>query len=50
MIAAGLDTRLGELDRMMYDAPMHRVLIVARAGKVVGIVSSTDILAAVAAE
>ncbi|MEI7685567.1 MAG: CBS domain-containing protein [Planctomycetota bacterium] len=39
---------LSEISRMMLDAHIHRVLIVDAAGKPVGIVSSTDILAAVA--
>jgi predicted transcriptional regulator len=38
------------LARMMLDAHVHRIIIVDRADKPIGIVSSTDILAAVARE
>jgi len=41
-------TTIGELARMMLDAHIHRVLVVDAGDKPVGIVSSTDILAAVA--
>ena len=41
-------TRVGELARMMLDAHIHRVIIVDEARRPVGVVSSTDILAAVA--
>jgi CBS-domain-containing membrane protein len=43
------NTRIGELARIMYDSHIHRVLITDCAGKVVGIVSPMDILAALAA-
>jgi CBS domain-containing membrane protein len=39
---------IGELSRMMLDAHIHRVLIVDNDDKPVGIVTSTDILAAIA--
>jgi CBS-domain-containing membrane protein len=41
-------TPVSEVARMMIDAHIHRVIIVDERGKPVGIVSSTDILAAVA--
>lgn len=42
-------TRIGELARMMMEAHIHRVIVVDTAGKrPLGVVSSTDILAAVA--
>ncbi len=40
--------RIGELARMMIDAHIHRVIVVDEENRPVGIVSSTDILAAVA--
>jgi CBS domain-containing protein len=39
---------IGELARKMVDVHIHRVIVVDRAGKPIGIVSSTDVLAAVA--
>lgn len=42
------ETRLGALARMMLDAHVHRVIIVDEARRPVGIVSSTDLLAALA--
>lgn len=39
---------LGELARKMLDAHIHRVIVADKTGKPVGIVSSTDVLAAVA--
>jgi CBS domain-containing protein len=39
---------LGELARKMLDAHIHRVIVADNAGTPVGIVSSTDVLAAVA--
>ena len=39
---------LAELARMMLDAHIHRVIVVDRNGKPIGLVSSTDILAVVA--
>jgi CBS domain-containing protein len=46
-VTVGLDTPIRVLARHMIDAHIHRVVVDA-AGKPVGIVSSTDILAAVA--
>jgi CBS domain-containing protein len=43
-------TPVGELAQKMVDAHIHRVLVVADGNRVRGIVSSTDILAAVARE
>jgi len=41
-------TPLGELARMMLDAHIHRVIVVDADDRPIGVVSSTDILAAVA--
>jgi CBS-domain-containing membrane protein len=41
-------TRIGTLARMMVDARIHRVFVLDRVGRPVGVVSSTDVLAAVA--
>src|SRR5262249_29165895 len=41
-------TPVGELARKMIDAHIHRLIVVDGAGKPIGIVSSTDVLAAVA--
>jgi CBS domain-containing membrane protein len=41
-------TTIGELARMMLDAHIHRLIVVDGQGRPIGIVSSTDILAAVA--
>jgi predicted transcriptional regulator len=41
---------IGDLAQMMMDARIHRVIVVDHGGRPVGIVSSTDILAAVARE
>jgi CBS-domain-containing membrane protein len=41
-------TPIADLSRMMLDAHIHRVIVVDRSCRPVGIVSSTDILAAVA--
>jgi CBS-domain-containing membrane protein len=41
-------TPIGELARKMVDAHIHRVLVVADQGRPCGVVSSTDVLAAVA--
>jgi CBS-domain-containing membrane protein len=49
-VTAGLETRIGELARLMYYSHTHRVLITEGAGKVVGIVSSLDVLGALAGE
>jgi CBS domain-containing membrane protein len=42
------DASIGDLARMMVDAHIHRVIVVDADGRPVGIVSSTDVLAAVA--
>lgn len=42
------DTPIRTLTRMMIDASVHRVIVIDDAGRPVGIVSSTDVLAAVA--
>lgn len=41
-------TLIGEIARMMIDAHIHRVIVVDELNRPVGIVSSTDILAAIA--
>jgi CBS domain-containing protein len=40
--------RINQLARMMLDAHIHRVIVADEQGRPIGIVSSTDILAAVA--
>jgi CBS-domain-containing membrane protein len=50
VVTAGSQTPLSELSRMMVDAHVHRIIIVDEQGRPVGIVSSTDVLAAVARE
>jgi CBS domain-containing protein len=47
-VTAPRRTSIGALARMMLDAHIHRILVVDAGGKPVGIVSSTDILAALA--
>ncbi len=47
-VTAAPSTRIGELARMMIDAHIHRTIVVDEKGRPIGIVSSTDILAAVA--
>jgi CBS-domain-containing membrane protein len=47
-VTASTDTPIRTLTRMMIDAAIHRVVVVDEAGRPVGIVSSTDVLAAVA--
>ena len=47
-VTAAATTRIGDLARMMLDAHIHRVIIVDEETHPVGVVSSTDILAAVA--
>jgi CBS domain-containing protein len=42
------EARIGELARMMLDAHIHRLVVVSEENRPLGIVSSTDILAAVA--
>ncbi len=41
-------TPIADLSQMMLDAHIHRVIVVDRNGRPIGLVSSTDILAAVA--
>jgi CBS domain-containing protein len=48
VVSAGGKTPLPELARMMVDAQIHRVLILDERGRPVGVVSSTDLLAAAA--
>jgi CBS domain-containing protein len=48
VVTAGPQTPLTDLSRMMIDAHRHRVIVVEGQHKPIGIVSSTDILAAVA--
>jgi CBS domain-containing protein len=47
-VAAGPEARLGQLARRMINAHIHRVVILDRQQRPVGIVTSSDILAAVA--
>jgi CBS domain-containing protein len=47
-VTAATSTPIRDLARMMLDARIHRIVIVDEAGKPVGIVSSMDLLAAVA--
>jgi CBS domain-containing protein len=48
LVKATPDAGVGELARMMLDAHVHRVVVVDPEDRPVGIVTSTDILAAVA--
>jgi CBS domain-containing membrane protein len=48
LVTARPDARISELARWMLDAHIHRVIVTDGAGRPVGIVSSTDVLAAVA--
>lgn len=50
VITASPETPIGTLARTMLDAHIHRVIVVDSQERPIGIVSSTDILAAVAAE
>jgi CBS domain-containing protein len=47
-VTAPPETSVGDLARMMLNAHIHRVIVVGRGGRPVGVVSSTDILAALA--
>jgi len=47
-VTATEETRINELARMMIDAHIHRIVVVDTEGRPTGIVSSTDLLAAVA--
>jgi len=48
VVTAPAKMRVGELARQMLDAHIHRVIIIDADGRPIGVVSSTDILAAVA--
>jgi len=48
VVATGPETRVGELARWMRDAHIHRVVIVDERRLPIGVVSSMDVLAAVA--
>ena len=50
VVTASSDAPIGKLARWMLDAHIHRIVITDGQGKPVGMVSSTDILAAVARE
>lgn len=50
VVTAAPEDRLGDLARRMIDAHIHRIIITDAQRRPVGIVSSTDILAAVAEE
>jgi CBS domain-containing protein len=47
-VTVGIDTTLPELALKMVDAHVHRVIVVDRRNRPVGVVSSTDLLAAIA--
>lgn len=49
-ITACLDARVGQLARLMAEAHVHRILILDGWERVIGVVSSMDVLGAVAAE
>jgi nucleotide-binding universal stress UspA family protein/CBS domain-containing protein len=46
-VTAGPDTSIADLAQMMIDAHIHRIIVVDERGKPIGIVSSTNVLAAV---
>ena len=48
VVATGPDTRVGELARWMCDAHIHRIVIVDDRRRPIGVVSSMDVLAAIA--
>jgi CBS-domain-containing membrane protein len=48
LVTAREDTRVGVLARQMLDAHIHRVVVTDPLGRPIGIVSTTDVLAAVA--
>jgi len=50
VVTATPDTGIGELARAMLAAHIHRILVLSEEGRPIGIVSSTDVLAAVVAE
>jgi CBS-domain-containing membrane protein len=47
-VTASPAARIDELARMMLDAHIHRLIVVDERGRPVGVISSTDVLAAVA--
>jgi CBS-domain-containing membrane protein len=49
LATASPDTPIADLARMMIDADIHRLIVVDEAGRPAGVVSSTDLLAALAA-
>jgi CBS domain-containing membrane protein len=49
-VTARPEVRLGELARRMLDAHIHRLIVLDERGRPIGIVSTTDVLAAVARE
>jgi len=49
LATAAPDTPVADLARMMIDADIHRLIVVDEAGRPAGVVSSTDLLAALAA-
>jgi len=48
VVIAGPTTSVGALARMMIDGHIHRIVVADNTGRPIGIVSSTDVLAAVA--
>jgi CBS-domain-containing membrane protein len=46
-VTTGPETPIGELARIMVDAHIHRIIVVDAPGRPIGVVSSTDVLAAV---
>jgi CBS-domain-containing membrane protein len=50
VVTATPETPVGQLARRMLDAHIHRVIVTDGRGRLVGVVSTTDILAAVAGE
>jgi CBS domain-containing protein len=48
LVTASPETPIGDVARRMLDAHIHRVIIVNAQGRPIGVVSTTDILAAVA--
>jgi CBS-domain-containing membrane protein len=47
-VTASPETRISELSRMMLDAHIHRVIVVDAQSRPIGVVTTTDVLAAVA--
>jgi CBS-domain-containing membrane protein len=47
-VRVSAETRIGELARRMVDAPIHRWIVAGADRRPAGIVSSTDVLAALA--